>query len=76
MMNKSRSLYSKLCVTAALILVVITFTPLVIPKGVYEPKFIGLPYTLWVGILIAVGLVLLTFVATRIRQPNEEGIQK
>ena len=76
MKKKSRTLYTKLCVTAALILVIITFTPLVTPHGVYEPKFIGLPYTLWVGILITVGLVFLTFVSTRIRQSNEEGIQE
>ena len=76
MKKNSRSLYGKLCVTAALILVIFTFTPLVTPHGIYEPKLLGLPYTLWVGILITIGLVFLTFVATRIHQPNKEGIKE
>ncbi len=76
MMKISRSLYWKLCVTTALILVIITFTPLVTPHDIYEPKLFGLPYTLWVGILITIGLVVLTFVAARIHQPNKEGIKE
>ena len=61
---------------AALILVVITFTPLVIPYGVYKPEFLGLPYSLWVGILISIGLVVLTFIATRIYPESESEDKK
>jgi hypothetical protein len=61
------------CISAALFLVIITFTPLVSPHGVYRPKFLGLPYTLWVGILITIGLVALTFLSTRIHQLKEKG---
>ena len=34
-----------------IILSILIFTPLVIPKNEYKPEFIGLPYTLWAGIL-------------------------
>jgi len=47
-------------------LVVTTFTPLVIPYGIYKPLLLGLPYSLWISILISIGLVVLTFIATRV----------
>lgn len=36
-----------------LLLSVISFTPLVIPYGVAEPYFLGLPRTLWAGLLLS-----------------------
>jgi len=33
------------------ILSILIFTPIVIPKNVFEPELVGLPYTLWTGIL-------------------------
>lgn len=56
---------------AALILVIITFTPLVIPYGTYKPMLLGLPYSLWMGILVSIGLVVLTFIATRVHSERE-----
>lgn len=50
----------------ALVIVVISFTPLVIPAHTYRPQLFGLPYSLWMGILVTVALVFLTWVATRI----------
>jgi hypothetical protein len=41
---------------------ILTFTPVVIPKHVYRPELFGLPYTLWVGILVYFGLVTLIFI--------------
>ena len=35
-----------------IVISILVFTPLVIPKGVYEPELFGLPYTLWVGIVV------------------------
>lgn len=62
--------------SAALILVIITFTPLVIPYGIYKPVLLGLPYSLWAGILISIGLVVLTFVATRVHHEEESENKK
>ena len=56
---------------AVLVLVIITFTPLVIPYGIYKPELLGLPYSLWIGILISIVLVVLTFISTRIFLESE-----
>lgn len=65
-----RRFYWRLCYGSAFVLSVLTFTPLVIPSDVYTPTLLGLPYTLWMGILITVILVLLTFVAGQIYPPD------
>ena len=59
-----------LIVVLAVILVVITFTPLILAPGKIEPKFLAMPFSLWTSITITIILVLLTFLATRIR--NDE----
>ncbi len=46
-----------------LILSVISFTPLVIPYGVSEPYFLGLPRTLWSGILISLSVYVILVLA-------------
>ena len=55
-----------LTIGMALGVVAVSFTPLVIPEHTYHPKLFGLPYSLWMGILVTVVLVVLTWVATRI----------
>ena len=49
-----------LVVTSVVILTIITFTPVVIPYGQYKPELLGIPYTLWTGILIGMAIVGLT----------------
>ena len=56
-----------LIVTIALVLVVITFTPLVLSPGRIYPKVLSMPYTLWTSILITVILVVLTYAGSRTR---------
>lgn len=71
-------LYWRLCYGAALLISGLTFTPLVIPIGTYQPTLAGLPYTLWVGLLITVVLVVLTYFATElypVRNPQEDNTQ-
>lgn len=48
---------------AVLILSVISFTPLVIPYGVTEPYFLGLPRTLWAGLLISLSIYVILVLA-------------
>lgn len=50
----------------------LAFTPLVIPSGVTEPWLLGMPRTLWTGILITIALVFLTFLAARYSPPEAE----
>jgi hypothetical protein len=65
-MSNKNNVYWRICYVAAILLSVLSFTSLVIPQGVYKPLLWGIPYTLWTGILVTVGLVLLTYIATRV----------
>jgi hypothetical protein len=62
----TRKLAWTACVGTVIFLCALCFTPLVIPAGQSQPRFLGLPRTLWLGLLIYAGLVLLTFIATRV----------
>ncbi|MEN8227004.1 MAG: hypothetical protein ABFS38_02535 [Bacteroidota bacterium] len=42
----------KITIVAIVVISILVFTPLVIPKRVYTPELFGLPYTLWVGIVV------------------------
>jgi len=43
---------------------IVSFTPLVIPKGQSQPFFIGIPYTMWMGFLVSIFFVLLTLLVS------------
>lgn len=45
-----------------IILSILIFTPLVIPKNEFRPEVMGLPYTLWAGILAYFGYVALIMI--------------
>ncbi len=59
---KQRKLIWKLCQWGVVFLSIITFTPLVIPANTYLPKVLGLPYTLWMGILLSLGYTVLILI--------------
>lgn len=72
-MEKEKSkkrLYWTICCLFASLLCVLTFTSVIIPYRVYQPSLSGFPYTFWTGILIAVCLVILTFIGARVH-PKE-----
>ena len=48
---------------AALLLAVITFSPAVLGQG--STRLMGIPSSLWVGLVIALGFLLLTVAASR-----------
>ena len=50
---------------AAGLLSALALSPLVIPAGVTEPTILGMPRTLWAGIVVTIGLVFCTFMAAR-----------
>jgi len=62
-MQKRRKGLWKLTVIIAIALVALTFTPLVTPAGRHTPGLLNFPYTLWTGIIISLGLTLLTLLA-------------
>ena len=56
----------------AVLLAVACFTPFLIPKGVYTPMLFGLPYTLWLGILVTIAFIILTWIAAGLYKKIEE----
>lgn len=62
----------RLLILLALVLCILSFTPLVMPYGRFTPAFLHLPYTLWTGILVSVLFVVLTWLAARNHPGREE----
>ena len=75
MKKKKRNFYWKLCYWFAILLAVITFTPIVIPYGKIEPAISNIPYTLWMGILIYILFVLVTFIGTKVYPENDDNVK-
>ena len=61
--------------TAVVIIIAVTYSPLVIATGKTTPSFLHLPYTLWVTMVLALALVLLTYAGSRIMTNDEEDNQ-
>jgi len=62
----------RICTLVVPILIILAYTPLMIPNGVYKPMLLGLPYTLWTSFIITVVLVALTYIGARVHPGNDE----
>jgi len=71
-MIKRKTKYWRFCVYIVLLLIVITYTPLVIPRGVYKPMVLGIPFSLWTSFLITLILVALTYLGSRVHPGNDD----
>ena len=71
-MKKSKK-YWTLCAVLVMVLMVLAYTPLMIPNGVYKPMILGIPYTLWTSFLITVILVALTYIGAKVHPGSDEG---
>jgi len=60
----------RICIIVVILLAALGLSPVVIPTGVFKPGFLGMPYTLWMGILVCIGLVLMTFFGSRVHPGN------
>ena len=69
---KPSSRYYRVLIVLAVILGIITFTPLVMPYGIHEPTLFHLPYTLWTGLIVALLFVLLTYIAISVHPGKGE----
>jgi len=67
---KHKKILRYLLVGVALVLVAITFTPVILQSGKIDPKFLSMPYTLWTSILITILLVLLTYLVSRLQDKD------
>lgn len=54
----------KLCRIAVIVLIPVSFSPLIIPNGVHRPEVLGMPYALWMGISLYIVLILITWIGT------------
>jgi len=71
-MRKNKK-YWTLCAVLVILLMVLGYTPLMIPNGVYKPMILGIPYTLWTSFLITVILVALTYIGSKVHPGSDEG---
>ncbi len=71
-MIERKTRYWRICTALVVVLILITYTPLVIPRGVYKPMLMGIPYTLWVSFLITAALVLITFIGSKVHPGKDE----
>lgn len=69
-MNRKNTLW-RLCCGIAILLSALAFSPLVLTPGVSAPELLGVPRTLWLGILIAFALVLLTAIGGVVHPAND-----
>lgn len=64
----------RLTLFAMFILSVLIFTPVVIPKNRFTPELFGLPYTLWMGLVVYIAFVLLILIGISVHSKIfEEG---
>ncbi|MDX2429869.1 MAG: hypothetical protein QNK35_02985 [Bacteroides sp.] len=64
--------YWRICVVLVVLLIIVAFTPLMLPHGIYKPMLMGLPYTLWSSMLITLALVVLTFIGSKVHPGSDE----
>lgn len=70
-MKKSKKIWT-LCGILVIVLMVLGYTPLMIPDGVYKPMIMGIPYSLWTSFLVTVILVTLTYIGSKVH-PGSDG---
>ena len=61
-----------LCKVLVGLIIILTFTSLITPEGIYKPAFHGMPYTLWVGIIEALILVGITWLGTLVHPGRDD----
>ena len=70
-MKRSKK-YWTACVIAVIVIMVVGYTPIMLPSGVHKPMVLGIPYSLWVSFLATVALVVLTYLGSRFHPGEEE----
>jgi len=63
---KNSKLIWRICQLGVILLSIITFTPLVIPVNIHLPELFGLPYTLWMGMLVSLCFTCLILIGIRV----------
>jgi len=69
---KKNKKYWTLCAVLVIVLMVLGYTPLMIPDGVYRPMILGIPYSLWTSFVLTVALVVLTYIGSKVHPGSDE----
>jgi len=56
----------KICCITVVVMAILTFTPVVTPVGKASPEVFGMPYTMWMGLLWTMLLVVITYIGTKV----------
>ena len=71
----TRRLAWNACIACAVVLFLFSFSPIVLSPGEASPSLLGIPRTLWLGLLAYIALVVVTYIGTRVH-PDETGEQE
>lgn len=55
-----------LCKVAFIALTLLVFSPLVLSVGETAPSFLGMPRTLWSGLLVSLGFIIITIIGSSV----------
>lgn len=69
---KNKKLIWRLCVAAVLVILAVTYSPLILNEGKISPSFLHLPFSLWTTMIFAILLVILTYIGGKALPDNEE----
>ncbi len=70
MQNVNKRIW-QLCCFLVFVIVVLGFT-IAIPQNTFQPQIWGFPFTLWMGILLSILLVVLTVLGTLVHPGNKK----
>jgi hypothetical protein len=74
--SQRKTIYWRICILMAGLLAALGLSPLVIPPGVFKPSVLGMPYTLWTGIIVTSCLVLMTYIGSRVHPGGDNENQE
>ncbi len=60
------------CIACAVLLFLFSFSPIVLSPGDPSPALLGIPRTLWLGLLTYIALVAVTYIGTRVHPDETE----
>ena len=61
-----------ICIILVFLLTALGLSPAVIPPGLFKPALLGFPYSLWMGMLVTICLVLMTFIGAIVHPGNKK----
>ena len=66
-----KKILSYLLVIFAFLITMLVFSPITLSTNNYQPFLLGFPRTLWIGLLVSIGYILLTILGANIFVDNE-----